>query len=170
MRRLVLALLCGLSAASCLQQVTTGPGTDPGGAAAVSDAGPTDDGGPMGTGCGTDPQTGITLCAGVDTCPGVTIDPAAWPGCGFRVHAGTALDLECLCPGALCPIGVATTCAQASQLLSAQNELSVCQQVSENRCLMVIGPPDAGGVPSSCDRNCQIGCGTAPDCLQVCGC
>jgi hypothetical protein len=124
----------------------------------------------VGTGCGTDPQSQITLCSGVDTCPGLTIDPAAWPNCGFRIGAGTSLDLECLCANALCPIGVATGCTQATQLLSAQNELSVCQQVSENRCPMVVAPPDAGAVPSTCDRNCEIGCGTAPDCLQICGC
>ena len=114
-------------------------------------------------------KTGVTLCAGVDTCPAVTVDPSAWPNCGFRV-GGTTLDLECLCANAICPIGVATTCSQASQLLTAQNELSVCQQVSENRCVSTLTAPEAGTVPPGCDRNCQIGCGTAPDCLQVCGC
>jgi hypothetical protein len=171
MRHWMWSSLVALSTLGCLQQVTTGPGSDPT-AAGASDGGPSGSGGPMpmGTGCSTDPQTGVTLCSGVDTCPTVAVDPSAWPGCGFRVAGGTALDLECLCANSICPIGVATTCSQASQLLSAQNELSVCQQVSESRCTSVPTAPEAGTVPPGCDRNCQIGCGTAPDCLQVCGC
>lgn len=162
------APLLGWALPGCMQ-VTTGPTDSTAGSLAATDAGgAADGGGPTGTGCGRDPQTGTVLCSGVSACPALSVDFSAWPGCGFRVLGGSALDLECVCGGALCPIGVATTCEQAGQLLSAQNELAVCEQVSEGRCI-ALSPADSGA-PSTCDRNCQIGCGTAPDCLQICGC
>ena len=118
------------------------------------------------------------LCLGVAACASVTFDPSAWPGCGFRVTGGATLDLECLCGDSLCPIGVATSCGQAAELLSGQTQLMVCEQVAEQRC--VAAAPTAGGapgqtgadagVPSTCDRNCIVGCGTAADCLELCGC
>ena len=165
------AAFCALLLPGCFQMTTgTGTGTDPGAGAAPSDAGGAGQGAtPKGLGCGTDPQTGADLCLAVDTCPGLTLDPSAWPACGFRVQGGTLLDLECVCGSSLCPIGVAATCAEASQLLTQQNDLMVCQQVSEGRCI-ALTPPDAGVVRPTCNPTCQIGCGTAPDCLQLCGC
>lgn len=164
---LSVAPLLGWALPGCLQ-VTTGT-NDPAGPTPVADAAASGDGGgPTGAGCGPDPQTGTVLCIGISACPSMAVDPSAWPGCGFRVLGGTALDLECVCGSALCPIGVATTCEQASQLLSTQNVLAVCQQASEGRCVG-LSPADSGA-PSTCDRNCQIGCGAAPDCLQICGC
>jgi hypothetical protein len=167
--RLPLPAICALLLPGCFQ-MTTGTGTDPSADAGLSDAG-SGQGGPTptGTGCGTDPQTGATLCAGVDTCPGLAFDPSAWPACGFRVQGGALLDLECVCGSSLCTVGLAATCAQAAQLLTQQNDLMVCQQVSEGHCV-ALTPPDAGNVPSTCNQTCQIGCGTAPDCLQLCGC
>jgi hypothetical protein len=71
---------------------------------------------------------------------------------------------------------VATSCGQASQLLSQQNQLMVCSQIAEQRCVAVTpttsgsGQDAGGGVPSTCNQQCVVGCGAAADCLQVCGC
>ncbi|MGO9832844.1 MAG: hypothetical protein ACLP1X_01375 [Polyangiaceae bacterium] len=152
---------------ACLQ-ITTDPGS---GAGSGSTSGASDDGGGSGgVDCTTDPATQVVLCAGLDGCPGVDVDPGAFPGCGFRMNAGGApIDLECLCSGSVCPIGAPTTCAQASQLLQSQTVLGVCQQVSEGLCVQVAAP-DAGSVAPGCDRTCQSECGSAADCLQICGC
>jgi hypothetical protein len=175
------ALSAGLltwAGAGCMQ-VSTGP-NDPTGSstpASTATAATAQDAGPPATGvnCGTDPQTGTVLCSAVSSCTSLSVDPSAWPSCGFRVTGGASLDLECLCGDSLCAIGVATSCDQASTLLSGQNQLMVCAEVAEQRCVALTpvtpaAPADAGGVPSTCDRNCLVGCGTAPDCLQLCGC
>lgn len=91
-------------------------------------------GGAVGTGCGKDPESGATLCLGISTCPSLTIDSEAFPGCGFRITGGSAIDLECACTQYVCPIGVATTCAQAQALMANQTAATVCVQVSEGRC------------------------------------
>jgi hypothetical protein len=167
--------------AGCLQIGTgTGSGTGPGSAAdsgtpgtslprsAVSDAGPT------GSNCFALPGTQAVLCEQVDTCPGLLVDPGAFPDCGFRVRAsggppgGGALDLECLCGTALCPIGVPTTCSEAKQLLLGQTVLGVCIQQDEGRCVELL-PADAGQ-NSACDRSCADSCAGAPSCIQLCGC
>jgi hypothetical protein len=176
--RLVLTALalCGV-AAGCVQ-VSTGTGDPSSGSTtptgSTTAAGDDSGGGGTGTSCGTDPQTGTVLCLGVSGCPNLTIDPSAWPSCGFRNTGSTTMDLECLCGDSLCPIGVATSCEQATQLLSAQNQLMVCEQIAEQRCVAVTPVPtateDAGGVPSTCNQTCLVGCGTAADCLAVCGC
>ena len=154
---------------ACLQ-ITTDPSSGTG-SGSTSAASSSDDGTGTGVGCTTDPATQVVLCAGINACPGVSIDPGAFPGCGFRVNAGGApIDLECLCSGSVCPIGAPTTCAQASQLLQSQTVLGVCEQVSEGLCVQVAAPPDAGSVAPGCDRTCQSQCGSAADCLQICGC
>ncbi len=172
------AALAALAAAGCVQ-VSTGP-DDPTGDAApvpVPAAAATGDGGPSGVGCGADPTTGTVLCVGVSSCASLAFDPSAWPNCGFRVTGGTTLDLECLCGDSLCPIGVATSCDQASELLSSQTQLMVCEQVAEQRCVSVAvtaaptgDDAAAPSTPSTCNQTCLVGCGTAPDCLQLCGC
>lgn len=171
-------------AAGCVQ-IGTGTG-DPsgssGGGSSSGSTGPTSaaaaDGG-TGTSCGTDPSTGATLCLGISSCPSLAIDPNAWPSCGFRPTGGSTLDLECLCGDSLCPIGVATSCEDATALLTMQTQLMVCEQVAEQRCVPVSGQAaqgpqggaDAGGgTPSTCNQTCLVGCGTAADCLQLCGC
>jgi hypothetical protein len=152
----------------CMQITTdTGSGTTAGGTS--SGAGGGDDGGGSGTNCTLDPASQVQLCAQIAACPGISVDPAAFPGCGFRVGGAAAIDPECLCSGSLCPIGVPTTCAQAAQLLQGQNLLEVCQQVSEGRCVQV-DEADAATVAPGCDRMCQAQCGAAADCLQICGC
>jgi hypothetical protein len=168
-------------AAGCLQ-IDTGTGDPPGSSGGSSPSGSGtpatltgEDGGAAGTSCGSDPTTGTTLCLGVTSCPSLTIDPNAWPSCGFRPTGGSTLDLECLCGDSLCPIGVATSCETATSLLSMQTQLMVCEQVSEQRCVAVTpatgasGGEDAG-TPSTCNQTCLVGCGTADDCRQLCGC
>jgi hypothetical protein len=163
-----LEVLAWLSLAGCLQ-VSTGTDVGPGagGAAAARGGG---DAGTGGTNCQQDPQSGVILCEQIDICAGVSVDTAALPNCGFELHAGAVLDLECLCGDALCPIGVPATCDQAKQLLGAQTELLVCQQVSEGRCLQ-LGSPDAGqSGRSDCLKKCQSDCAGVPGCVQLCGC
>jgi hypothetical protein len=171
MRALVLlAVVVVVPAPGCLQIGTgLGAGAD-GGRPATADAGAAD-AGPTGAGCFHDPATGVQLCEQIDTCPTVAVDPSALPDCGFRL--GAALDLECLCGDSLCPLGVPATCAQAEQLLRGQNQLLVCQQVSEGRCVR-LASPDAGsgaaGATSPCDKQCESECAGDPSCTQLCGC
>jgi hypothetical protein len=121
--------------------------------------------------CSTDPQTGVSLCEQVTACPGVDVDQGAFPGCGFRLHGPSKLDLECLCNGeSLCPIGVPTSCADAAQLLTQQGSaLVVCQQADNGGCLAVGAEAGAGG-SSSCDRACESQCQSDPGCVSLCGC
>src|SRR5579872_5122306 len=109
--RLAVWALAALASAGCVQLSTGDPtSTSPATGSSGGAVGGVGDGGGAGTGCAPDPQTGTVLCAGVAGCPGLTIDPSAWPSCGFRDTGGTTLDLECLCGDSLCPIGVATSC------------------------------------------------------------
>jgi len=88
-----------------------------------------------GVDCGPDPDTGVVLCLGISSCPDVSVDPDLYPGCGFRVHDGSdVLDLECACYGQICPIGIASTCDQATALMQDQSQYTVCMQVDEGRC------------------------------------
>lgn len=108
-------------------------GTD---AAATPAADSTTDSAVLGGLCGVDPDTGVTLCLAISTCPDVVIDPDLFPGCGFRIHPTSVdvIDMECACYGQICPIGVATTCAQAATLMQDQSQYTVCMQVDEGRC------------------------------------
>jgi hypothetical protein len=169
----------GLSASACLQQVGTGTGTTDPTATATTGTATASDAVPTGTGCTTDPASQITLCEGSSVCPGLDVDPGALSGCGFRLRAGGVIDLECLCADALCPIGVADTCAQATQLLSSQTSLSVCEQTSEGRCVQVVTGQSPGSSSGSsttspsangCDKTCESECAGEPDCIQLCGC
>jgi len=172
-----ISALALLPLVACLQQVSTGPGTtDPTTSGATTTSSSTDTATPAGGECGTDSQTQITLCEQTSLCPGVTVDLGALPSCGFRIHPGSVIDLECLCNGdQLCPIGIPDTCDQATQLLSSQTALVVCEQVSDGRCVQV-GASDAGSTPnpsaaaSNCDKQCESECAGEPDCIQLCGC
>jgi hypothetical protein len=171
-----ISALVTLPLLACLQQVSTGTGTtDPtaGGTSTASSSSDTTT--PAGAGCGTDMQSQITLCEQTSLCPGVVVDPDALPGCGFRIHPGSVIDLECLCGDQLCPIGIPDTCAQATQLLSSQTALVVCEQVSDGRCVQVAAS-DAGSAAnpsaaaSTCDKQCESECAGEPNCIQLCGC
>src|SRR5207245_8185396 len=93
-------------------------------------------------------------------------------------RAGGVLDLECLCNDVLGPVGVPGTCAQASQSLSSQSALVVCEQASLGRCAPVaFVAPDGGGASgggsgsgSGCTQRCQDLCAGVLDCRPTCGC
>src|SRR5215472_13014461 len=121
---------------------------------------------PTGVGCGTDPNTGATLCLGISSCPNLSIDPGAYPDCGFRVLPGV-IDIECSCSGELCPLGTATSCTEAARLLREQNEGVVCQQIVEGRCTggSPSGTQDAGA--GTCDPSCRDSCAGSPPCIQL---
>jgi hypothetical protein len=176
-------IVASVPLAACLQIDTgAGDGGTPSGATDGGDAGlvtyaeaGVDAGG---TGCGRDPTTGITLCTGLNACPGLTVDQGAYGGCGFRQGGASPYDLECLCPnGALCPIGAATSCETAQQLLQQeQSALVVCQQVSTGGCLSPAASSSgggsgsgSGGLSEAC-QTCVAGCGGTPACYMSCGC
>lgn len=178
-----LILVASLPIAGCMQ-IGTGTGGDDGGTGSSSSG----DGSAVvlpeagldaaGTGCGTDPTTGITLCTGINACPGLTVDQGVYGGCGFRMGGASAFDLECLCAGSeLCPIGAATSCDTAQQLLTQeQSALVVCQQVSTGACLSPSGSggsgssgSSSGGLSAAC-QTCVDNCGGSPACYMSCGC
>lgn len=111
----------------------TTPTADDGGADGAASAT-----GAQGADCIVEPTSGATLCTAISTCPTVLVDHDLYPDCGFRMKAGTtsatSMILECACSGALCPVGVPTTCAQAQKLLAEQNESLVCNKIAEGRC------------------------------------
>ena len=165
--RPLLAVLVAAASSGCLEVGTgTDAGTDAGGTT-VATGTSTSVAMPQGLACFTDVQTQTTLCEGISTCPTVQVDPGAFPDCGFRVQSGATLDLECLCGTSLCPVGVATTCAQAAQLLADQDELLVCELEEEGHCVELVAPPTSS---SSCDKSCESECGGDPSCMQLCGC
>ncbi|MCW5837829.1 MAG: hypothetical protein KIS78_35890, partial [Labilithrix sp.] len=100
------------------------------------------------------------------------VDTQAMPSCGFRIR-GSVVDLVCACAGAICPMGVFSTCAEAEELLASQTEQGVCVQVAEGRCAESIGAPttssSSGGNPA-CDRQCVKDCGGGAACASVCNC
>lgn len=175
----LLVLPAPLLLSACLQQLSTGDGTSSGSTAAAATTATPSAATPVGGECGTDPQTGITLCSQISLCPNITVDQSQLPGCGFRIHAGAVIDLECLCNGeALCPVGVPDTCDQAAALLMDQTLLTVCDQTAESHCTEV-GGTEAGAPilnvnpnanASSCDKQCETECAGEPDCIQLCGC
>jgi hypothetical protein len=83
----------------------------------------------VGAGCTQDLGGGTTLCTYISLCPTLGVDHDQFPNCGFRIR-GDVIDIECICNGALCPMGSPTSCAQAKQLMTSQTELGVCQQVA----------------------------------------
>ena len=158
-----------MSLAGCLQ-ISTGADAGTGSTGATSTAGSSAT--LTGENCATDSTGTVTLCQGISTCPGVTVDPNAFPNCGFVVDGTSTLDVECVCSNdSLCPIGVPQTCADVTALLNAQSELGICSQVSEGRCISLIPTVDASTTSTStCTSDCQNECAGEPDCLVACGC
>jgi hypothetical protein len=142
-----------------------GTGTD-GGTSSTSDASTAQDSGATGAGCTNDLGGGVKLCTYISSCPQLGVDHDKFPDCGFRIR-GDALDLECVCNGVLCPMGVPTSCAQATQLMNAQTEIGVCQQVAEDRCTTLQAPSNGG---TTCDKNCESQCFGDSSCIKGCGC
>lgn len=119
---------------------------------------------PVALDCVRDQLTNVELCAAVSACPDVWVERDRFPHCGFRPRPGV-IDLVCACDGAICSMGMASTCEQAKALLQTQSELSVCLQVHEGRCL----EPQPGTPPSSnCDPTCISECAGNPTCYEFC--
>jgi hypothetical protein len=139
------------------------------------------DAGIQGAGCGTERQTGITLCTATTKCPNVVVDVQQFPSCGFRIR-GATVDLVCGCTDSVCPMGIFTTCEQAQKLLASQSEGTVCSQVSEDRCeakpssssssstssTTSSGGSSNGGI--GCDKQCLTDCGGGSACASLCNC
>jgi hypothetical protein len=165
--RLAPVLLALAATPACLQ-LSTGTGTDAGTASTPTTGVVTSTVTPTGAGCTEDAVTQVTLCEFISACPSVDVDQGAFPGCGFRIKSGSAaLDIECLCGTDLCPVGVPSTCADATQLLSQQSSITVCEQSDEGRCVSLT---TTTGTSSTCDKNCESGCAGDPSCIQFCGC
>ena len=125
----------------------------------------------VGANCGFDSTGTVELCEEINLCPNLGVDPTVYANCGFRVGVATPIDLECVCGDSLCPIGVANSCSDATQLLSAQSALTVCDQVDEGRCILLWASSDAGtSGAGTCTSDCQSECAGVPDCLVACGC
>jgi hypothetical protein len=126
----------------------------------------------QGVDCGTDPDTSAILCLQNTICSGITVDSSVYPGCGFRV-SGTVVDIECSCSGYLCPLG-ASTCAEATTMLAAENYSQVCAPASTGNCAQGTPVATSGGTATSgggsCDAQCRADCGADINCIQGCGC
>ena len=148
-------------------------GTGSGGGDAGSSSGTASDGGAQGVDCIVEATTGATLCTGNSSCGSLAVDHDVYPDCGFRVVGqNVTLDIECACTGGmLCPVGVASSCSEASTMLQNQSESVVCAQVSEGRCSAGTGTASSGGAAqNNCNANCEAKCAGAPACIASCGC
>ena len=152
----------------CLTDLLHNGDADAGAASDAGSASSTQPDAAVGAGCTGDLGGGLKLCTYVSICPTVGVDHDVYPNCGFRLR-GDVLDLECVCDGVLCPIGVPATCEQAKELLASQTELAVCAQVNEGRCT-TIGAGTGTTTPPSCDRNCSAQCHGDESCIASCGC
>ena len=171
--RVLTAVLLGGSLSACMQLgLPQDSSADGASAGASSSAGASAQGGARATGtqCGVDPSTGIALCLGISSCPAVRVDPDQFPDCGYRI-SGAAIDLECLCGDALCPMGTAASCKDAKSLLSEQSAQGVCAGVADGRCQAVNQTAaTSSSSSSSCDKNCRAECAGVPGCITLCGC
>lgn len=161
----VVLLACGI-----LPDISQNQQADSGSSAATAaDAG--GDGATwVGQGCGVEQESGLQLCAVTNMCPNVVIDTQVFPHCGFRIR-GSAIDLVCGCNGAVCPMGIFTSCTQAAQLLTSQTEQSVCAQVNEGRCTQGSAPTSSSsGANPNCDKQCMTECGGGAACASLCNC
>lgn len=140
---------------------------DSGASAATAADAATDGATWVGQGCGVETESGLQLCAVTNMCPEVVIDTQVFPHCGFRIR-GSAIDLVCGCNGAVCPMGVFTSCTQAAQLLTNQTEQSVCAQINEGRCTQGAAPTTPA--KPGCDKQCMAECGGGAACASLCNC
>jgi hypothetical protein len=147
-----------------------GDGSGAGGSSSGSTSTPAS-GAAVGSSCGSDPNTGETLCLGNSLCPDITVDASVFPECGFLIN-GSAIDVECVCGGYLCPVGPTATCAAVATLLAQTNEGAVCGQVSTGACVQIStgSAASSSGGSSGCDTVCRDACDGTPTCLEACGC
>jgi hypothetical protein len=165
MRWLIGALVFGLS--GCLQLGKASDSDAGGSSAGTAGAGGDGSRAATGTNCGVDPSSGIALCLGISSCPTVRVDPDQFPDCGYRISGG-AIDLECLCGEALCPMGSAASCLDAQALLRDQSAQGVCAAVADGKCTTVKQVSVSSS--SMCDKSCRAECGGDPNCVTLCGC
>ncbi len=151
-----------------------GTGSDDTTDAGTTSTDTTDGGGSTGVDCITESTTGATLCTGNSSCGTLAVDHDVYPDCGFRVvGANATLDIECACQdGNLCPVGIASSCTEASTMLQDQSEQTVCAQISEGRCSQPLGSSTGttGAAQNACNANCESTCAGAPACIAACGC
>jgi len=122
-----------------------------------------------GVDCGTDSESGVSLCLGTTECPDVKLDTDAFPACGFQTTSGT-YDIECVCNGnELCPVGVATSCTDVTNLFAQKSLADFCNQ---GACKEVGSNPTMKPTTQSpnCDPSCAADCAGAALCIQACGC
>jgi len=120
---------------SCLE-IGMGSGSNGTVAAAATPADAGADSGPqVPSGCVLDTVSRQVLCTETALCPSLRVDHDLYPNCGFK-YPSTSIEVLCVCDDALCPLGSALDCKQASALLDAQSELLVCIQRSEARCAL----------------------------------
>ncbi len=159
--------LCALAVACGVVKPLGGDSQAQGsGASSSSGSGSSKD---TGVGCGTDPESGVKLCLGTTECPDVSLDTDAFPDCGFRTTSGS-YDLECVCNGnTLCPVGVASSCAEIGDLFAHKSLADFCNQ---SGCKEVA--PSGTSKPAtrspSCDASCAADCAGNAPCVQACGC
>jgi hypothetical protein len=122
-----------------------------------------------GVGCGADPDTGVNLCLGTTECPKVSLDTDSFPDCGFRTTTGS-YDLECVCNGnTLCPVGVASSCAEIGDLFAHKSLADFCNQED---CKEIAPSTTSKPMTRSpnCDSSCADDCAGNAVCVQGCGC
>lgn len=131
-----------------------------------------------GVSCGTDPQSGVSLCLGTTECPDAKLPLDDFPDCGFRSTKGT-YDIECVCNGnQLCPVGTAKSCGDLAGLFGKKSLADVCNQdgctevgTAQPASTATAAPTAAPTTRSpTCDPDCMSDCGGSPPCLQACGC
>lgn len=145
---------------------------------ALPDAGADGGGGSSGDGgkaakgvyCTVTTTNGSTLCQGTSECPTAPVSPSTWMGCGYLI-SGNTLNLECECSGFLCPIGTATSCAEARALLQDQTLATVCGATAQGTCVNEMFASDASTTSPNCDQGCLSMCPSGDmTCIQYCGC
>ena len=153
--------------ASCLQIAPAGDTADSGQA---PPSGNTNSSADAGIGCATDSALELTLCTALTKCPGVAVDHDVYPDCGFRLSA-SAVDLLCVCNETwICPMGVALSCSQATNVLNEGSEAAVCAQIADGRCTDTTAPATSSTGNASCDETCRASCASDFACLSACGC
>jgi hypothetical protein len=117
---------------------------------------------PTGSNCSSVTES-YSTCTDLSSCPGVSIDQTKFTGCGYSVH-DDAIDPECLCYGAMCPMGAPTSCADMAALLTTVSLDAVCQQYAGGHCL------NLGNSTQTPCSICKQNCGADPACINNCNC
>ena len=166
--RSVVGPLCVALAGCSGFGLSTGDGSGGGGSGGTGGSGGSTSASVTGVDCGSDPDTGATLCLGISACPGFLVDTDSFPNCGFRI-SGSAIDLECLCTGELCSAG-ATTCTAVEQVMKTETYVDVCNTLSDGLCTDVSSGTAPDAAAKACTQNCVSMCAGDPTCIAACSC